>query len=400
MQQSLLPLFLLVVLTSAIRGEDTVATGWRGDGTGRFPKATPLTSWSLEDNVIWKTELPGGSPASPVLIGQRLFVVSDPALLLCVSATDGEELWRRSHAANAIGGEEGVKAGRDNPTHNPDGHAGSAASTPISDGRNVFTMFANGIASAHDFEGNRKWVRFIEKPETGFGHATSPALAGGILTVQFRNLYALDAETGKELWRLEIPILYTSPVITRVGKTYVRVHPSGSILRLQDGKVLADGLFRLTQSSPVVYDRVVYANENGVLKALELPANEAERIDVKSLWETQVPRGQYQIASPVVHDGCVYTVSLNGIIQATICSNGEQLFRSRLLLSSRVYASLHFSGGKLFVADQTGKTIVLRATREYQEDATDNLDYHPTSFVFSGSKFYVRTYRHVLCVGE
>jgi len=68
--------------------------------------------------------------------------------------------------------------------------------------------------------------------------------------------------------------------------------------------------------------------------------------------------------------------------------------------SSRVYVSLHFAGGKLFVADQTGKTVVFEPGTEFRQVAMNALDYHPTSFVFAGSRLYVRTHRHVYCVGK
>jgi len=266
----------------------------------------------MEENLVWKTELPGGSPASPVLVGDRLFVLSDPALLLCLDASSGKVLWQRGHTAAALGDAAVAEAGDAAPTHNPDGNAGSAASTPVCDGRFVYAMFANGIVSAHGLDGKRRWVRFIEKPKTTFGHASSPVLAGGRLIVQFRDLVALDAGTGKDAWRAGLPVTHASPAVTRVGDVDLLVHPSGSILRARDGHVVAQGLFQLRQSSPVVDGQVIYANEKGKLKALRLPDSVGETLDVKLLWDVPVPRGQYQIASPVVHDGCIYTISLNG----------------------------------------------------------------------------------------
>jgi outer membrane protein assembly factor BamB len=375
-------------------------TGWRGDGTGRFPDSSPITAWSPTKNIVWKTELPGGSPASPVIVGDRIFVLSDPAMLLCVQASNGKILWKRGHTAADLGSGEGVKAGNEAPTHNPDGDAGSAASTPVSDGRHVFAMFANGLVSAHDLEGRRKWLRYIEKPKTGFGHASSPALVAGMVIVQFLDVVALDAETGQESWRVKLPASHASSVATRLGNMDLVVHPSGTLLRAKDGKVLAENLFRLTQSSPVVHGDVIYSHENGTLKAHRLTAEAGESLDVKPLWQVDSPRGQYQIASPVVHEGLVYSVSLNGIWQVTDGRTGMEVYQKRLPLGSRVYASVHLAGEMLFAADQTGKTVIVRPGREYVEVAVNELDYHPTSFVFAGERMYVRTYKHLLCVGE
>ena len=72
---------------------DTV--GWRHDGTGKFMDATPPTSWSREKNVVWKTAMPGPSNASPVLSGGRIFVCSEPDILLCLDNSQVKSYGRR-----------------------------------------------------------------------------------------------------------------------------------------------------------------------------------------------------------------------------------------------------------------------------------------------------------------
>jgi len=52
--------------------------GWRTDGTGTYPKANPLTKWSTTQNVIWKTPLAKWSNATPIIVGDRLFVCGEP----------------------------------------------------------------------------------------------------------------------------------------------------------------------------------------------------------------------------------------------------------------------------------------------------------------------------------
>ena len=70
--------------------------GWRGDGTGQFPGATPPAKWSGKTNVAWKVAMPGNSYGSPIVVGERLFVVSDPGELLCLDRKSGKVLWRKS----------------------------------------------------------------------------------------------------------------------------------------------------------------------------------------------------------------------------------------------------------------------------------------------------------------
>lgn len=74
--------------------------GWRGDGTGRYPGATPVTDWDITTgkNIIWKTRFTGFSFAGPTVVGDRVFTTAEPDLLVCVDAKTGKELWRRHNA--------------------------------------------------------------------------------------------------------------------------------------------------------------------------------------------------------------------------------------------------------------------------------------------------------------
>ncbi len=75
---------------------DTRPVGYRGDGTGRFAGATPVTHWDLGTgrNIRWRTRLPGGGHSTPIVVGDRVFVMADPGILLCVDRRNGEILWQ------------------------------------------------------------------------------------------------------------------------------------------------------------------------------------------------------------------------------------------------------------------------------------------------------------------
>src|SRR3954463_6958265 len=50
---------------------------WRGpNGDGSSDSKGLPTEWSLEKNIVWKTELPSWSGATPVVWGDRVFVTS------------------------------------------------------------------------------------------------------------------------------------------------------------------------------------------------------------------------------------------------------------------------------------------------------------------------------------
>src|SRR5437016_11303400 len=70
--------------------------GWRTDGSGNYPKAQPPLEWSTTKNVVWCTPMPGYGVSHPVLLGQRVFICSEPATLLCLHRTDGKILWQKT----------------------------------------------------------------------------------------------------------------------------------------------------------------------------------------------------------------------------------------------------------------------------------------------------------------
>ena len=98
-------LSLMMVLVAAT----TSAEEWprfRGpNGTGGSDAKGIPTSWA-ESDYAWKADLPGIGHSSPVVWGDRLFVLSaDPRkatrYVLCLDASSGKELWRREFASES-----------------------------------------------------------------------------------------------------------------------------------------------------------------------------------------------------------------------------------------------------------------------------------------------------------
>lgn len=93
----------LIILLTVTQAVGVATHGWRGDGSGRYPQAAPPSEWSLETNIAWETALPGPGYGSPILLSDRLFVVAQPAELLCLSR-DGRILWQQGHSyVDALG---------------------------------------------------------------------------------------------------------------------------------------------------------------------------------------------------------------------------------------------------------------------------------------------------------
>lgn len=69
--------------------------GWRGDGSGIYPGATPVTDWDGPSgrNIVWKVAMPQFSTSSPIIVGERVISMAEPHTVLCYDIHTGERLW-------------------------------------------------------------------------------------------------------------------------------------------------------------------------------------------------------------------------------------------------------------------------------------------------------------------
>lgn len=424
----------------------TAPVGWRNDGTGRFTDVTPPTEWAEDKNVVWKVKLPGRSQGSPILVGERLFVVSDPAELVCVNAADGKVLWRHSNDLEDLYGADKAKeiaaeyaklkderrklererdrakgdadkqkeikkqldaVAKDHqelmkrspfPPSFADGETTNSAATPVSDGKHVYAVFDNGVVCAYTVAGERRWIKHVETPAVTFGHASSPALADGKVIVHLNDLFALDAATGELAWRVPLAARHASPMVSRVGETPVIISPAGAVVRAADGKVLLkDGALSSSECSPVLHERILYGAP-GDARAVRLVASGEGAVKLEKLWERKIAGGR-RTPSPVLYDGLLYYVTTDGMLDVLEASTGEAVYRQRLDVGG-VYSSATAAGEYLYFGGTKGTTVVVKPGREYKEVARNKLEGFGSSPVFSGRRLFVRTQQHLYCVGR
>jgi outer membrane protein assembly factor BamB len=236
------PRLVLVVVLLSVGTLSRLAAegiGWRTDGTGSYPKAQPPLEWSTTKNVVWRTPMPGYGVSHPVLLGERVFICSEPATLLCLQKSDGKVLWQKTSSyseleiepyvrvqleaeltetAKLVKKQSGIrkemdvlrrslekgKATREEINEKvlpfrkqiedldkeklkltvavrytqPGIHssAGYSAPTPVTDGKEVFVAFGNGLVACFDLDGNRKWLKLIEHSNAAYAHGTRRSL--------------------------------------------------------------------------------------------------------------------------------------------------------------------------------------------------------------------------------
>jgi outer membrane protein assembly factor BamB len=446
---------LLCLIVSAAAGE---VVGWRTDGTGKYPSATPPTDWAADRCVLWSTPMPSWSNAMPVIVDDRLFVCAEPDTLLCVDVNTGQILWQKTNGYSDIPGfadpaamseanrqvaeirreiartqgeiwktnkalkekpddadlktqrqaaQEKLKGlqadhakASDAPYVLPRVHPtnGFSSATPVSDGRHVYALFGHGVAACYDLEGNRVWIRFVEHPVSEYGHSTSPVMADGKLIIHILNLMALDPATGQTLWQVRLPESWGTPQVGRIGDTTIIATAAGDIVRADDGKVLAKKLCRLEYGDPIVADGVIYYIQNGG-KAFKLPEAVTDDFQPTQLWTTQVNKDRYY-AGCILHEGLIYAVTQVGVLSAVDASTGEVIYEQRLNAAGTFYPALTMAGGLLYASNEKGSTIIFKPGRQYEEVARLSLAPFRACPVFVGSRVYIRGLQTLYCLGQ
>lgn len=277
---------------------------------------------------------------------------------------------------------------------------GFSSCTPITDGTTVYVAFGNGLVAAFDLDGNRRWIRLIEHPTVTYGHGATPLLVGDKLLVHFADLVGLDTQDGSERWRTRLPPSHGTPIAVKIADTDVAITPGGCLVRVSDGKIMADKLGTCGPNSPVVHEGNV-SWIAGSARAAKLPVTLTESVKVESLWKNTCKGGDYFFASPVVHEGLVYVINGKPILSVLDAKTGKLVYDARLDFGTgHVYPSIALAGKLLFISADNGVTLILKPGREYQEVGRNTLEEFRSSPVFEGKRLYIRGYKHLYCIGE
>ena len=194
---------------------------WRGPhATGVSKTANPPIEWSETKNVRWKVEIPGRGTASPIVWGNRIFLLT----AVPVGVTGADEHSPRGGTAAAphrflvlaLDRETGKvvwqKQVREETPHEAFSQPNSsyASSSAITDGELVIASFESRGIYAFDLAGNELWKEDLGNKgmRSQFGEGSTPALYGDTIVHVWDQIapgssfiVALHKRTGKEIWR-------------------------------------------------------------------------------------------------------------------------------------------------------------------------------------------------------
>lgn len=335
--------------------------------------------WPYEtetENIKWTVKMPFYHIANPLIVGDKIFVMSNPGDLICVNKSDGKIRWIRSitycdvaskqekqdpafkNIASLVKELKDMNAmyvrqndlspeilskrigvyGRINSSMgkiNKEKYSGKVGHyahgnlpTPVSDGKNVYVWLGSGIAACYDLDGNRKWISIPSKVAS-HGRYASTIIAAGKLIVKEDELTAFDINNGSVVWKLETKYGLTTPVLLKVGNDEC-IFQNFYVVRASDGKIIytytGEGIktVRNPIATPVIENGFIYnVGQGGIPFTLRILAKDnnislvnENRIG-KLLGGEKIAAGQqvdrsFAISSPLYHEGLLYSVDIIG----------------------------------------------------------------------------------------
>lgn len=377
----------------------------------------PVT-WSQQENIAWKTELPGAGTSSPIVLGDRIIVTCYSGYgvpgqpgdsmddlerhVLCLARDDGRILWS-TEVENKLPEQPTIR----------DDH-GYASSTPAADGERIYAFFGKSGVFAFNHGGRQLWKADVGSKLNGWGSAASPVLFGDLVivnaSVESESLVALNKKSGAEVWRAGgIRDSWNTPLLVAVdgGKTELIVAIMGKVLAFDPatGDLLWScdtdiGWYMVP--SPVAHEGVVYCI--GGRSGGGLAIRCGGRGDVTRTHRLWTSRKGSNVTSPVFHNGHLYWMHEKlGIAYCADSQTGDIVYEERLRGAGQIYASPVLADGKLYYVSREGRTFVLAAKPEYEQLAVNDLDDRSTfnaGFAVDAGRLYLRSDRFLYCIGD
>lgn len=390
--------------------------GSTGMGTS-LAKKLPV-SWSQDENVVWKSPLPGAGASSPIVFGDHIyltcytgyFVPGEPdgsrekleRHLLCLNRGDGKLLWKKTEKAK-LPEEERI---RDH---------GFAANTPAADSDRVYTFFGKSGVFAHDHNGKQLWHADVGSNTHGWGTAASPVLHKDLVyinaSVESESLIALDRRTGKEKWRASgIKESWNTPLVvkTKEGKEELVVAIHGKVLGIDpdSGKELwscATDIKWYMVPCVVAADGIVYAlgGRSGVAALAVRTGGRGDVTNSHRLWTSM---DGSNVTSPVYHEGHLYWMhESKGYAYCAKADTGDVVYKERIGRGGQIYACALLSNGRVYYLNRSGRTFVVAAKPKFELLSTNELrdgGQFNASPAVTDDRILIRSDKFLYCVGK
>lgn len=426
-----------VIAATSVRKASTWPAFRGPTGQGIVDVALP-TTWSEEQNIAWKRQIPGKGWSSPVAAGDHIWMTT--AIEHEATNTEKEELLKdekqpkqrqvakvvslRAVCVHAKSGKvlhniELFSIADPDPIHLLNSYA---SPTPViesyADGDRLYCHFGTfGTTCLNTRSGEKIWERRFPS-QHAVGPGSSPILWQDLLVLvcdgmEAQYVMALHKSSGDVVWKTPRP-----PMKGDDGDFHKAFSTALAVDHGDDGKaqLLVPGaqwfvsyeartgkmLWHINHgkgfsnvAAPVYRNGIAYLITGFTKPELwAIPISSRGELKVGNvLWEQkkQIPKK----SSPVVAGDAIYIVSDKGVLSCVDADSGEINWVKRL--GGNYSASPIHADGLLYFCSHEGKTTVVRANAEkYEEVAENQLDGQlmASPIAFNGT-LYIRSDKHL-----
>lgn len=397
--------------------------------------------WNVEEdnNILWRTEVPGLAHSSPVIWGDRLFVTTavrkdgDQELRVglygdIAPVADESQFNFEVHAYDKGTGEllwaqkawDGVPEIKRHPK------GSHAASTPTTDGKRVVAFFGSEGLYCYSVEGELLWEKNMGSMDSGYyvvkdaqwGFSSSPILFQDRIILQCdiqgdSFLTVLNANNGEELWRSErdeVPTWSTPTVDVRDGRAQVICngykHIGGYDLETGEELWRIAGGGDIPVPTPIVSDGLIYiTNAHGQGAPIYAVATSAsgelaaDASPEQGLAWGQARRGNY-MQTPLIYGEQAYFCSDAGILSCFNAKTGELVYRERLGAGRSGFTGSGIAAdGKLYFSSEEGDVYVVDGWTFDVLSSNSLGEECMASPAVSEGILYYRTRGHIVAIG-
>ena len=383
------------------------------NGQGISSEVDLPVKWTANENVVWKTSIPGNAWSSPIVYDEHVFLTTateegTSCRVICVRRDDGNIAWDTEVHRQLPGPKR-----RQNSYATP---------TPVTDGERVYAVFYDGTSAAVDFSGNLVWKNSEVKFFSLHGLGASPMLVHDQLVMPFDGssrdndrvgwkipwrkavVLSLDTASGSVRWkglRGESRVGHVTPILVDEGAQIVsaggdRVQGFDARTGKRIWSIYSQG--EGVTPSPVVADGLVFTSsgfEAPTIRAIRL-GGKGDITKTHIAWEQK--KGVPVLASPLYVHPHLYTITRDNILHCIQASTGEVVWLRRL---TGTHSALPvFADGRIYILSEEGVTLVLRPGARYDEVTRNSIDeICLASMAVSQGQFYIRSSEHLYCIG-
>ena len=370
--RSIAPAVLLLAASLPFSGAEAQEwTRFRGPNGAGHGKGEAIPARFAEADYNWKVKLPGSGHGSPVLWGEKIFLMcaneaTATRLVVCLSAADGRVLWSRPYRSKRS---------------EMNGLNSYGATTPAVDADRLYVCWTdadNIVLRALDHDGKDLWDRGFGPHRSEHGPCTSPMLVGDavILTNDQQGksfLTAVEAATGKTRWQAPRPAdraAYSTPcvrrpkggqpelIVTSTAAGVVAIHP-------ESGQVIweaPDACPARCVSSPVLADDLVVTTSGVGSRGRLVAVRPTDGGNARRAYEFS-KNGPY-VPTPLAVGERLFLFGDAGALTCLNARTGEQLWQEKV--DAKFFGSPVLVGGRIYCIDRGGTLFVIAAADKFE----------------------------------